>query len=174
MNNQKEIYFAGGCFWGTEHLFQCISGVTETICGYANGKKEINPDYKMVCKGDTGYRETVHVIYNADEVSLKQLLAAFFYVVDPTTEKQQGEDIGDQYQTGIYYTNEEDGNIIREYADKVKANYPVFVVELKPLEKFVSAEEYHQDYLNKNPEGYCHIPLAAFDEINEIAHSAEK
>lgn len=169
---EKEIYFAAGCFWGTEHLFQVINGVTETACGYANGNKEIMPDYKKVCKGDTGYRETVRVRYNPEIVSLKQLLTAYFYVVDPTTKQKQGPDVGDQYQTGIYYTNEEDKNTVHRYVDEEKMKYPVFAVELEYLDTFVKAEEYHQDYLNKNPDGYCHIPWITFDEINDIVLSA--
>lgn len=165
---EKEIYFAAGCFWGTERLFQCIEGVTDTECGYANGKREILPDYKKVCKGDTGYRETVRVRYNPEIVSLSRLLKGYFYVVDPTTKQKQGPDVGDQYQTGIYYTNEEDGKLICEIAEKEKEKYPVFEVELAPLDIFVPAEEYHQDYLIKNKDGYCHIPLITFDEINQI------
>ena len=170
----KEIYFAGGCFWGTERLFQHIEGVKDTECGYANGKKEISPDYKRVCKGDTGYRETVRVNYDPSVVTLPQLLAGFFHVIDPTVEKRQGGDVGDQYQTGIYYTNEEDGEIVKAYAAKEKENYPVFAVELSPLSVFVPAEEYHQDYLIKNPDGYCHISLMEFEEINDVVSKAEK
>ena len=168
----KEIYFAGGCFWGTERLFQHIEGVVDTECGYANGKREIAPDYKRVCKGDTGYRETVFVKYDPAMVTLSQLLAAFFHVIDPTVEKQQGGDIGDQYQTGIYFTNEEDEQIVRAYAEKEKEKYSVFAVEINPLSVFVPAEEYHQDYLIKNPEGYCHISLMEFEEINEVVLKA--
>ena len=169
---EKEIYFAAGCFWGTERLFQCIEGVTDTECGYANGNREISPDYKRVCKGDTGYRETVRVRYNPKRVSLTQLLTAYFYVVDPTTEKKQGPDVGDQYQTGIYYTNDEDADVIHKFAEKEKLKYTRFVVEVVPLNIFVPAEEYHQDYLNKNPDGYCHIPLITFEEINDIVQAA--
>lgn len=165
---KKEIYFAGGCFWGTEKLFQSIIGVVDTTCGYANGRKELVPDYKRVCQGDTGYRETVHVVYDPEQVSLKQLLVAFFHVIDPTAFKRQGPDVGDQYQTGIYWTNEEDGAEVRAFADREKEKYPVFAVELAPLSVFVPAEEYHQDYLNKNPEGYCHIPRLEFDRINDV------
>lgn len=171
MAQNKEIYFAGGCFWGTEHLFQCITGVVETECGYANGRSDILPDYKRVCKGDTGYRETVRVVYNPTQVSLRQLLTAFFYVIDPTTAKQQGPDIGDQYQTGIYYTNEEDGKLVHDFSEKEKRKYPIFAVEQGPLKIFVPAEEYHQDYLIKNPEGYCHIPLLTFKEINDVVQT---
>ena len=170
----KEIYFAGGCFWGTQRLFQKIDGVVDSQCGYANGRKEILPDYRRVCEGDTGYRETVKVVYDPEKVSLNQLMTAFFYVLDPTVEKQQGPDVGDQYQTGIYYLNEEDGKVVHEFAKKEKLKYEKFAVELEPLTVFVAAEDYHQDYLIKNPAGYCHIPLYAFFEINKIAHDAEK
>lgn len=170
----KEIYFAGGCFWGTEHLFQKIDGVVDTQCGYANGRKEIHPDYKRVCEGDTGYRETVKVIYDPCKVTLNQLMSAFFYVIDPTVEKQQGPDIGDQYQTGIYYSNAEDKEMVHHFAEKEKVKYEKFAVEIGPLTSFVDAEEYHQDYLIKNPQGYCHIPLYTFDEINEVVKASEK
>ena len=165
---RKEIYFAGGCFWGTERLFQCIEGVTATTCGYANGNKSIEPDYKKVCRGDTGYRETVHVEYDPQVVTLNQLLKAFFSVIDPTVEKQQGPDIGDQYQTGIYYTDVESEDTVSKYVDNEKKKYPVFAVEVDKLSVFVPAEEYHQDYLIKNPQGYCHIPRQSFESINEV------
>lgn len=164
----SEIYFAGGCFWGTQRLFQCIPGVTDTRCGYANGNPGIDPDYQRVCKGDTGYRETVYVAYDPQQVQLSQLLTAFFHVIDPTVEKQQGPDVGDQYQTGIYYTSEADGELIRAFAQKIKSQVPVFAVEIAPLSRFVAAEEYHQDYLLKNPTGYCHIPKLAFETIAQV------
>ena len=113
------------------------------------------------------------MVYDPEVVTLSQLLTAFFYVVDPTTKQQQGPDIGDQYQTGIYYTNDEDGKIVHDFAEEERKKYPVFVVELNPLEIFVDAEEYHQDYLNKNPDGYCHIPLIAFEEINDVVMAAK-
>lgn len=167
-DGMKEIYFAGGCFWGTERLFKSIKGVTFTECGYANGKKSIVPDYKKVCTGETGYRETVHVIYDPLKVKLTQLLKAFFYIIDPTLEKRQGDDIGDQYQTGIYYKDEETGSAVSEYAENEKQKYPVFAVEISPLTVFFTAEEYHQDYLEKNPDGYCHIPFWQIENINDV------
>ena len=168
----RTIYFAGGCFWGMERLFQCIDGVEETECGYANGNAEIVPDYKRVCEGDTGYRETVKVEYDPELVSLRQLLTAFFYVIDPTVEKRQGPDVGDQYQTGIYYETEEDGKTIMEFVEGEKEKYPVFAVEMRGLSVFVPAEEYHQDYLIKNPQGYCHIAPGNFAKINEVVKKA--
>ena len=170
----KEIYFAGGCFWGTQRLFQKIDGVVDSQCGYANGREEILPDYRRVCDGDTGYRETVRVIYDEEKVTLNQLMTAFFHVIDPTVEKQQGPDVGDQYQTGIYYRTEEDKEMVLHFVENEKIKYEKFAVEVEPLTVFVEAEEYHQDYLIKNPTGYCHIPLYAFFEINKIAHDAKK
>lgn len=166
--NIKEIYFAGGCFWGIEKLFQSIDGVLNAESGYANGKKDIVPNYEIVLRGDTGYRETVKVLYNEDKVSLEQLLIAFFYVIDPTVEKRQGNDIGDQYQTGIYFVDKNSEEIIIRFVEEEKRKYNKFVVEVNPLSRFFLAEEYHQDYLYKNPNGYCHIKPKTFEEINEV------
>lgn len=167
-----KIYFAGGCFWGMERLFQSIEGVTDTECGYANGKPEIVPDYKKVCAGDTGYRETVRVTYDPQKVTLEQLLTAFFYVIDPTTEKRQGPDIGDQYQTGIYYTDDAAQKRIDSFVAQEKQKYSKFVVEIAPLERYYAAEDYHQDYLIQNPQGYCHIPQHSFEEIDAVVRAA--
>ena len=167
----QEIYFAAGCFWGTQRLFQSITGVVETSCGYANGRPEIQPDYKRVCQGDTDYRETVLVRYDPGQVTLPQLLKAYFHVVDPTLQNRQGNDIGTQYQAGIYYTEEASGETVRSYAEAEARNYPVFAVEVCPLSRFVPAEDYHQDYLIKNPTGYCHIPRMEFDTIDRFIRS---
>ncbi|WP_317367146.1 peptide-methionine (R)-S-oxide reductase MsrB [uncultured Tyzzerella sp.] len=174
VENAKEIYFAGGCFWGIEKLFHSIDGVLNAESGYANGKEEIIPDYKRVLKGDTGYRETVKVLYDPSKVSLEQLLGAFFYVIDPTIEKRQGNDIGDQYQTGIYFVDEDSKNIVEKFVEEEKKKYKKFVVEIEPLSKFFLAEDYHQDYLYKNPNGYCHIVPKTFDEINDIIKNIPK
>ena len=103
---ENVIYFAGGCFWGMEQLMQSIPGVIDAESGYANGTCKEDADYKTVCKGKTGFRETVRVEYNPDEVSLDALLLAYFYVIDPTVENRQGNDVGTQYQTGVYYTSD--------------------------------------------------------------------
>ena len=166
--NTKEIYFAGGCFWGIEKLFESIDGVLDAESGYANGREDIVPSYKRVLVGDTGYRETVKVTYDESKVTLEQLLKAFFYVIDPTVEKKQGNDIGDQYQTGIYFVDDDSKDIILNFVEKEKEKYKKFVVETNPLSRFFLAEEYHQDYLTKNPNGYCHIVPKTFDEINDI------
>ncbi len=174
IENGKEIYFAGGCFWGIEKLFQSIDGVLDAESGYANGKEDIIPNYERVLVGDTGYRETVKVVYNEEEVSLEQLLKAFFYVIDPTVEKRQGNDIGDQYQTGIYFVDENSKEIVTKFVEEEKQKHDKFVVEIEPLSRFFTAEEYHQDYLYKNPNGYCHIVPKTFDEINDVIKNVPK
>ncbi len=164
---KKVIYFAGGCFWGTERAFQLLDGVCDTEVGYANGHTE-NPTYKEVCTDTTGYRETVKVTYDDEVISLTTLLQAYFICVDPTVQNRQGHDIGSQYQTGVYYTDEADREIIAAYFEKMKPNYPAFYIELCPLQVFYSAEEYHQDYLIKNPEGYCHIRKDEFEAVKKL------
>ena len=169
---EKEICFAAGCFWGTQRLFQCIDGVTATQCGFCNGKAQVvSPTYQQVCQGDTDCREAVLIHYDPELVTLPQLLKAYFHVVDPTLFNRQGNDLGSQYQTGIYYSEEASGSIIREYAEQEARKYPVFAVEILPLQRFFPAEEYHQNYLIKNPGGYCHISPNEFATINAFVHS---
>jgi len=156
--NENVIYFAGGCFWGVEHLMQSIPGVIDARSGYANGSGEEDADYKTVCTGKTGFRETVRVEYDPEKVSLEALLLAYFYVVDPTVRNRQGPDIGTQYQTGIYYTNDRTRETVERIAEIEKNACDEFYIEICPLRNFFSAEEYHQNYLEKNPGGYCHIP----------------
>lgn len=165
----KEIYFAGGCFWGTEHFFKQIKGVVNTEVGFANGTTD-NPTYQEVYTDKTGYAETVHVTYNPEVVSLEFLLRMFFKAIDPTSLNQQGHDVGTRYRTGIYYIDEADLSIIeRIYAEEQNQYAETFVVEKKPLENFYTAEEYHQDYLDKNPTGYCHLPLALFEYARKMS-----
>ena len=167
----KEICFAGGCFWGTEKVFQLLNGVIETTVGYANGHVA-DPTYKMVKTGETGHRETVKVVYNNDVVSLETLLEAYFLCVDPTVKNRQGGDIGTQYQTGVYYTDEESGAITEKVFDEKRKHFEAFYIELLPLKCFYTAEEYHQDYLIKNPEGYCHITRESYDAVRALNKSA--
>ena len=166
----KLIYLAGGCFWGTQHFLQLIDGVTNTEVGYANGIVE-NPTYQLVRSGSTNFAETVKVEYDETKVDLPFLIDLFFKTIDPTSLNRQGVDAGTQYRTGIYYVDEEDKTVIEDKVNALAAHYdePV-VVEIKPLENFYTAEEYHQDYLNKNPEGYCHISSDLFD----LARKAKK
>ncbi len=159
----KSIYLAGGCFWGTEHYFKQVEGVTETEVGYANGHKD-NPTYKEVCTDLTGFAETVHVSYNPDVVSLEFLLKLYFKAIDPVSVNQQGHDTGTQYRTGIYYTDAADLDTINKVYAEEQAKYDQpFAVERLPLKNFYSAEDYHQDYLDKNPTGYCHLPVELFE-----------
>lgn len=166
----KLIFFAGGCFWGTQHFLQLIDGVVNTEVGYANGIVE-NPTYQLVRSGTTHFAETVRVEYDETKVDLPFLIELFFKTIDPTSLNRQGVDAGTQYRTGIYYLDEADEAAVKETVERLAKNYkePV-VVEVQPLENFYSAEEYHQDYLNKNPEGYCHISSDLF----EMARKAKK
>lgn len=159
---KKEIYLAGGCFWGTEHFLKQIRGVEATQTGYANSIVE-HPDYKLVCTGKTQAAETVHVVYESDVLDLSLLLGLYFQSIDPTSLNQQGEDRGTQYRTGIYYTDPADLSVIKQELEALAIRYeqPI-AIELKPLENFYPAEEYHQDYLDKNPTGYCHINPCLF------------
>lgn len=162
--NIKEIYFAGGCFWGTEHLFQLVRGVVDTEVGYANGKIK-NPTYEQVISHTTGFAEAVKVKYDADQVNLPLLINLFFKSIDPTVLDRQGNDVGDNYRSGIYSTDAATEAIVKTEVAKLAKNYnkPV-VVETILLKNFYKAEDYHQDYLDKNPGGYCHIPLSVFEE----------
>ena len=155
----KDIYLAGGCFWGIEAYVEKIPGVLDAVSGYANGNTE-NPSYEDLVYRNSGHAETVKVTYDPDEISLKTLLKYYLRVVDPTSLNKQGNDKGTQYRSGVYYTDEADKQIIEEVLKKEQDNYqsPI-VVEVLPLEQFFKAEEYHQDYLKKNPTGYCHIDL---------------
>ena len=165
---ENVIYLAGGCFWGLEHLMQSIPGVLDAQSGYANGTCEEDADYQTVCKGETGFRETVRVEYDPERVSLDALLMAYFYVIDPTVENRQGNDIGSQYQTGVYYTNDKARETVERIAEIERNRSEKFFVEIQPLKNYYPAEEYHQDYLEKNPGGYCHIPTAEIELFSKL------
>ncbi len=155
---------AGGCFWGLEAYFQRIDGVVDAVSGYANGKTE-NPSYEDVSYRDTGHAETVKVTYDADKLSLDDILQYFFRVVDPTSLNKQGNDIGTQYRSGVYYTDPAEKAVIAAALKREQQKYQQpLVVENEPLQNFYDAEEYHQDYLIKNPNGYCHIDIRKADE----------
>ncbi|RGB68878.1 peptide-methionine (R)-S-oxide reductase MsrB [Provencibacterium massiliense] len=158
---EKEIYFAGGCFWGVQEFFSCIAGVLSTEAGYANGGSAA-PSYEEVCSG-SGHAETVRVVYDPQSVSLPFLLGMFYSVIDPTSADRQGPDRGKQYRPGVYYTDRQDEAVIRRSLHELQKEYEQpLAVELAPLTQYAPAEEYHQQYLKKNPGGYCHIPPAAF------------
>ena len=160
---EKEIYLAGGCFWGTEHFFKQIEGVIETEVGFANGHTD-NPTYKEVYTDATGHAETVRIRYNDEVVGLEFLRQMFFKAIDPTSLNKQGHDEGTRYRTGIYYVDAADlPTIEKVYAAEQQHYAEPLMVEKLPLENFYTAEEYHQDYLDKNPDGYCHLPQSLFD-----------
>ena len=156
----RDIWLAGGCFWGTEAYMARIPGVADTDVGYANGHT-VNPTYQAVCTGKTGFAETVLVRFDPGRISLAELLGHFFEIIDPTSWNRQGNDVGDQYRSGIYYRDPADLPVIEAAVAKVAATLTKRIMtEVKPLENFYPAEEYHQDYLEKNPGGYCHVSFA--------------
>ena len=153
---ERIIYLAGGCFWGVQEYYSRLKGVISSISGYANGEKE-NPSYQEVKSQIYHHVETVKVIYDDNVISLEKLLNHFLRFVDPYSLNQQGEDRGEQYRSGIYYIDDSDKDVITHYLDiHLKTGY---LIEVKRLENFYLAEDYHQDYLKKNVNGYCHINL---------------
>ncbi|MGY6172303.1 peptide-methionine (S)-S-oxide reductase MsrA [Candidatus Mycoplasma pogonae] len=154
-----DLYLAGGCFWGLELLFKQLPGVLKTQVGYANSNKA-NPSYKEVCTGTTGATETVYVEFNTEYVTQEQLLDLMFNNINPTQLNYQGNDVGSQYRSGVYFVDEYSGTLLAKlFVNKYQPSIPRIVTELLPLQNFYPAEIYHQDYLIKNPNGYCHIPF---------------
>lgn len=156
------IYLAGGCFWGSEKYLSLINGIVETEVGYANGETE-NPTYEQVCRNNAGHAETVKVIYDSNKISLEKILELYYDIIDPLAINRQGNDVGVQYRTGIYYTDETDRIIIQKSINQLAERYnkPI-AIEVKPLLNYCAAEDYHQKYLDKNPRGYCHIGADKF------------
>ena len=153
----KKIYFAGGCFWGVEKYFSMAKGVVDTKVGYANGTMN-NPRYEDLKYGLDDASETVEIFYDDSTISLEKLLELLLRVINPYSINKQGEDEGIQYRTGVYFLNKDDEQIIKNYlATHIEGKY---AIEVLPLKTFFLAEDYHQDYLNKNPNGYCHINMA--------------
>lgn len=172
--NQHTMYFAGGCFWGIEAYMKELPGVYETEVGYANGTIK-NPTYEEVSSGTTGYAETVKVSYDTTKINTQELVRAFFKVIDPTSFHHQGNDYGTQYRTGIFYVSNGDKDIIeKEVAYQQKKYKKTIVTEVKPLKKYYRAEEYHQNYLDKHPDGYCHIDLGKAKEVIKEEKRNEK
>ena len=164
-NGLETIYFAGGCFWGVEEFFSRINGVTNVTSGYANGTGSA-PTYEEVIQGDRGFVETVEVKYDSQRVSLSELLTYYFKVIDPTTLNKQGNDIGIQYRTGIYYASDKDAFVISDIVNEEQKKYKkAIVTEVLPITNYYMAEEYHQDFLVKNPNAYCHIDLSILDDV---------
>ena len=153
----KTIYLAGGCFWGVEAYYKKLKGVTDTQVGYANGNYP-NPTYEEVCDEKATHAEAVKVVFNEKQISLEKLLEHLFRIIDPTSVNKQGHDEGIQYRTGVYFENKEDETVAKKYVQLRQKDYrkPI-ALEIQPLRGFYDAETYHQDYLDKNPNGYCHV-----------------
>lgn len=159
----KVICLAGGCFWGTEHYLKMIDGVVDTEVGFANGNTD-NPTYREVYTDTTGYAEAVMVTYDPKVISLKFLVELYFKAIDPLSLNRQGHDSGTRYRTGVYYVDNGDLPAIREvFAEEERKAGSALAVELLPLLVFHPAEEYHQDYLEKHADGYCHLPAELFE-----------
>ncbi len=180
----KTIVLACGCFWGAQHFFSRVDGVNKTECGYANGNSSEAPSYEQVYTDKTGFAEAVRLEYDPRRISLEGLLELFFCIIDPLSLNRQGEDVGTRYRTGVYYLDEADRAVAESvFAAKAKelgvvwsgsaaargaavgsaaSGSAAMAVELEHLRNFFPAEEYHQDYLEKTPGGYCHIPLRTF------------
>lgn len=166
--DMKTIYLAGGCFWGTEHFLSLVHGVKEAEVGYANSNVA-DPTYREVCTGRTGAAETVKVVYNPKEISLPFLLSLYYQTIDPTSLNKQGNDRGTQYRTGIYYTDPAEAPVIEKSLEQLQKKYnKPLAIEVGPLKNFYPAEDYHQDYLDKNPGGYCHINPGLFKLAREV------
>lgn len=158
----RELWLAGGCFWGTEKFLASLAGVQATDVGYANGSTQA-PTYEQVCRENTGHAEAVHVVYDADTLPLEKLLDYYFLTIDPTSKNRQGGDTGTQYRTGVYYLDPADRPVIDVALENLQRQYDKpLAVEVAPLENYHKAEDYHQEYLDKNPGGYCHLSPGLF------------
>lgn len=162
----KKIVLAGGCFWGVQAYFDQVKGVKKTLVGYIDGMTK-NPTYQDVLNG-SGHTEAIYIEYDESVCSLKLLLDHFFNIIDPTLMNRQGNDIGINYRTGIYAYDENEIEVINQYIDSIRDQYskPI-VTSVKMAEDFSSGEEYHQNYLQKNPGGYCHINLGKISKIQK-------
>lgn len=166
-DGEAEIYLAGGCFWGMEFLMRNVPGVTSVEVGYANGKTH-SPLYRDVCNG-SGHAEAAHVIYDPNIISLPKLLSIYYQSIDPTFVNNPGDDPGAQYRTGIYFSNPADERIIKNSLNELQGNlFNKVVVECAPIKNFYRAEEEHQEYLTKNPSGYCHMSHSMIDEKAKV------
>ncbi len=154
--------FAGGCFWCTESIFKSLKGVIEVVPGYIGGKRK-NPTYEQVCSGATGHAEAIRIIFNPDEIGYDELLQVFFATHDPTTLNRQGNDVGTQYRSVIFYTNDNQQKLAKEYIlflerSDIFDNY--IVTEVVPATEFYVAEDYHKNYLENHPENqYCNYVI---------------
>lgn len=155
----KKIYLAGGCFWGVEGYFNQLKGVSDTTVGYIDGNDK-KPTYELVCSGIATHAEAIEVVYDEQVITLDKILEHFFRIIDPFSRNRQGHDIGRQYRTGIYYVDPQDKTVVESYlASYFKKDLKRVQTEVKENLDFEPAEAYHQDYLKKNPGGYCHVDL---------------
>ena len=157
--------FAGGCFWGVEEAFKRVPGVIGTRVGYIGGNTS-NPDYRSVCRGDTGHAEACEVTFDSERVSYQQLLEIFWNIHDPTQLNRQGYDVGSQYRSGIFYHDPEQKAMAERSLKIIQSRYsrPV-VTSVEPATRFWEAEDYHQGYLAERPGGYCHVDMGKVDSI---------
>jgi methionine-S-sulfoxide reductase len=162
----KTIYLAGGCFWGVQKFFDQFDGIVCTQTGYANGPEKA-PTYREVCE-NSGHAETVRIDYDETVISLTEILKYYFMIIDPLSVNKQGGDSGIQYRTGIYYSGEDQKEEIEKvYKAEEEKKGRKLAVEFEKIRNFYKAEEYHQKYLENNPSGYCHIPVALFSVANK-------
>jgi peptide-methionine (S)-S-oxide reductase len=157
-DTRQAITLGGGCFWCTEAVFVGVKGIDDVESGYSNGHT-LNPGYELVCTGTTGHNEVVKLVFDPSQISVREILEIFFVVHDPTTLNRQGNDSGTQYRSGIYFSTPEQqsvaNDLIRELTESGVYSRPV-VTEVLPLANYWPAEDYHQDYFEKNPhQGYC-------------------
>lgn len=155
----QQALFGGGCFWCTEAVFLQIRGVSKVVSGYAGGHTT-HPTYEEICNGDTNHAEVILIDFDESQISFKQLLDVFFATHDPTTLNRQGNDVGTQYRSVIYYLNEEQQRQSQETIEALKAEGLNVVTELSPAPTFYPAEDYHQNFFAKNPsQGYCNFAI---------------
>ena len=167
----EQATFAGGCFWCTESVFKQVEGVTDVVSGYSGGHVA-DPSYEAVCREETGHAECVQVTYDPEVVSYEDLLAVFFTTHNPTTLNRQGNDVGTQYRSAVFYHDDRQRELVKAFVDELERQ-EVFddsiVTEIEPLEAFYEAEQYHQDYFEKNPnQSYCQMTIPPkLDKLRE-------
>lgn len=162
MSQTKEAVFAGGCFWGIEHLFRGVPGVLEVVSGYAGGHVP-NPTYEQVCSGTTGHAEAVRITYDPGKVSFEELAKRFFELHDPTQLNRQGPDVGEQYRSVVFYADDEEHAAASRLIARLEDRGYRVVTALEPAGPFWPAEDYHQRFIERNPGRYCHAPVRRFD-----------
>ena len=166
--NKKIFVVAGGCFWGVQAYYSLVRGVIKTSAGYCGGYSSF-PTYEEVYSEITGHTESVKIEYDPEQTNINKLLDHFFFITDPTTLNSQKGDFGTRYRSVLFYSNNDEKDIISKYVDSIKNNYETKIVtEIAELKEFWQAEDYHQDYLNNNPDGYCHISSKHFKKVKEI------